>query len=147
MSVGPARSEGGYTLIELMITVAIIAILARIAIPAYRDYVVRGQLIAGTNALLQTRTSMEQYYQDNRTYASSGTTCGATIPTAANFTITCTAATSSTYTVTATGTGNVNGWVYTIDQAGNQTTTSQNWGGSLNTNSFNCWLIKKGQTC
>src|ERR1700722_11706839 len=62
-----SRSQG-FTLIELMITVAIVAILAAIAIPNYRDYVIRGQLVDATQALAAVRANMERYFQDNRTY-------------------------------------------------------------------------------
>src|SRR3984957_2381011 len=63
-----SRSQG-FTLIELMITVAIVAILAAIAIPNYRDYVIRGQLVDATQGLAARRATMERYFQDNRTYA------------------------------------------------------------------------------
>ena len=45
------KSNDGFTLIEVLITVLIIGILTAIAIAAYRDYVIRGQLVAGTNQL------------------------------------------------------------------------------------------------
>lgn len=56
-----------------MITVAIVAILATIAYPSYTDYVKRGKLANVTNMLAGIRAQMEQYYQDNRTYAAVGT--------------------------------------------------------------------------
>ncbi len=65
--------NAGFTLLELMIVVAIIAILAAVALPSYRDYVLRGNLVDGTQQLAAYRAQMEQYYQDARTYADSGT--------------------------------------------------------------------------
>ena len=59
----------GFTLIELMIAVAIIAILAAIAIPSYSDYVRRSRITEAMSALSGMRVKMEQYFQDNRTYA------------------------------------------------------------------------------
>src|SRR3984893_17159634 len=62
-----SRSQG-FTLIELMIVVAIVAILTTIAYPNYRDYVIRGQLVDATQGLAAVRANMERYFQDNRTY-------------------------------------------------------------------------------
>ena len=59
----------GFTLIELMITVAIVAILASIALPAYNDYVLRGKFTEATGNLADLRVKMEQFYQDNRSYS------------------------------------------------------------------------------
>ena len=61
------RSQG-FTLLELMIVVAIVAILTTIAYPNYRDYVIRGQLVDATQGLSAVRANMERYFQDNRTY-------------------------------------------------------------------------------
>src|SRR5450631_4724882 len=65
------RSKG-FTLIELMIVVAIVAILTTIAYPNYRDYVIRGQLVDATQGLSALRANLERYFQDNRTYAAIG---------------------------------------------------------------------------
>ena len=58
----------GFTLIELMIAVAIIAILAAIAIPSYSEYVRRGRITEAISALSGMRVKMEQFFQDNRSY-------------------------------------------------------------------------------
>src|SRR4051794_10666366 len=58
----------GFTLIEVMVTVAIIAILAAIALPSYESYVRRGKVQEATSALADMRVKLEQYYQDNRKY-------------------------------------------------------------------------------
>lgn len=145
----------GFTLIELMIVVAIIAVLAAIALPIYSDYITRGKLTEAQNNLSSLRVLMEQYFQDNRTYvASGGTGCGVNMPTntasngansiAKYFTYTC-AATASTYTITATGavTQTAN-FTFTIDNTNTHATTSANgwYSGSMS----NCWVTAKG-TC
>ena len=56
--------QKGFTLIELMIVVAIIAILAAIAIPAYQDYVVRAQVSEGTSLADGTKTAIAEYYNN-----------------------------------------------------------------------------------
>ena len=55
-------SRAGFTLIELMVTVAIIGILAAIAIPMYGDSVMRSKIIGGTTQLGDVRTQMEKYF-------------------------------------------------------------------------------------
>lgn len=132
----------GFTLVELMIVVAIIGILSAVAVPAYTDYVRRGQIPDATSALADARIKLEQYYQDNRSYGA--TDCaGGTLPTTAGkFTISCTSG-GQTYTVTATGSsGAAVGHVYTLNQANVQKTTK--FKGAVVDKS--CWLIK-GSEC
>ena len=57
------RVQQGFTLIELMIVVAIIGILAAIAIPAYQDYTVRSKVTELINAAGVCKTSVAEYYQ------------------------------------------------------------------------------------
>lgn len=135
LSLLQRRKATGFTLIELMIVVAIVGILARVAYPAYTDYVRRGQAQEAFSQLSTFRAKMEQYYMDNRNYGSSGTTCANdtsasswnTFPTPPNGYFTYTCATSSSgqaFTITATGSsGAVIGNVYKIDQEGIRTTT------------------------
>lgn len=142
-----SRASSGFTLIELMIVVAIIAILLAIAVPIYRDYLIRGYLSEGQSSLSAYRTGMEQYYQDNRVYGVTGTTCGATLPTSKNFTYSC-ATSNSAQSWSATAVGNagtaVNGFTYTIDQLNVRATTAAppKW-----STSATCWTLRRDGSC
>ena len=97
----------GFTLIELMITIAIIGILATIALPSYRDYVMRSNRTAAASYLLEVASLQERYFLDARAYAANMTALGATPPSevSSNYTVTTVgnnAATPPNYTVTAT---------------------------------------------
>ncbi|WP_019590201.1 MULTISPECIES: pilin [unclassified Thioalkalivibrio] len=60
--------QKGFTLIELMIVVAIIGILAAIALPAYQDYTVRAQVSEGMSLAAGARTAMAEYYNSRGTF-------------------------------------------------------------------------------
>lgn len=66
----------GYTLIELMLVVAVIGILAAIAFPSYQSYVTRAKRADGKNALLEMSSRQERYYFDNNTYTDDPTELG-----------------------------------------------------------------------
>jgi type IV pilus assembly protein PilE len=130
------RSAKGFTLIELMVTIAIVAILSSVAIPAYTDYIRRSQLPEAFTQLSDYRVKMEQYYQDNRNYGAAACADVAGGPSWATFSpaskkyfnyacvLPVTVPVGQTYTITATGsTANAVGHVYAIDQSGAQTTT------------------------
>lgn len=142
------NKQRGFTLVELMIAVVIIGVLAGIALPSYNDYVKRGNITEATTNLASLRVSMEQFFQDNRSYQN-GASCGVTMPTSPAvkyFTFTCAAPTASTYTVTATGINSMAGFTYTIDQANTKQTTAVPSGWSL-PNPNSCWVTKKGGVC
>jgi type IV pilus assembly protein PilE len=70
------HSQSGFTLIELMITVAIVAILAGIAYPSYRDQVRRSNRAEGRSALLQVQVAQEKFFLQNNRYAGAATAAG-----------------------------------------------------------------------
>ena len=74
------KQNRGFTLIELMIVVAIIGILAGVGYPAYTDAVKKGNRADGINSLLKLAGMMEEYYMNNDTYANAtiGNTIGST---------------------------------------------------------------------
>lgn len=129
-----------------MVTVAIIAILASVALPAYTDYVMRAKLSDGTSALAMMRARMEQFYQDNRTYQSGPCTTNSSSP-KGYFTIACSTANATIYTITATASADsgISGMVYTLDSYGNRTTTGvpSAWG-SVPACGASQWVIKRG---
>src|SRR5512139_3544113 len=71
--------QNGFTLIELMITVVIVAILAAIAIPAYQEYVKRGNRAAAESEMMDIANREQQYLLANRCYADLAT-IGYTLP-------------------------------------------------------------------
>ncbi len=154
----PSRSPSlsarvrGFTLIEVMIVVAIVAILAMVALPSYREYVLRGRLVDASNMLAAGGANMERYFESNRTYAVSGTNtppCSPSIDVAlrteGSFVLSC-VFDATTYTLTSTGSGATSGFAYTLDQLGNKSTAMTAGPPGWNS-SATCWVMKKGQTC
>jgi type IV pilus assembly protein PilE len=140
------RQQTGFTLIELMVTVAVVAILGAVALPSYRNYVIRGNVPEATSNLAAMRVRAEQYYQDNRTYV------GAPLATPStkyfDFSYTGGGAdtrTATGYTLFAVGKGTMAGFTYSVDQANNKATTIT--GGSGWTGNGSCWVTKKGGMC
>lgn len=74
------RTHSGFSLVELMIVVAIIGILMTIALPGYREYVVRANRDAAKAVLIEIVSRQEQYAATNRAYATTTAALGMTVP-------------------------------------------------------------------
>lgn len=144
-----ATADRGFTLIELMIVVAIIGILTAVAYPSYRDHIVRGHLVDATTALSTFRADMERHFQDNRSFATVGaftTPCAVAEAqrTVGNFVISCSAVAATSYTLQAVGKGPVAGFTFTVTHQNVRATTAAP--GGWNTCATG-WMLKKGQAC
>lgn len=145
--------QNGFTLIEVMVVVVIIAILSAIAVPQYSDYVTRSKITEAVAGLSDVRVRMEQFFQDNRTYANACATGSNTatdvLPNdTLNFQFRCTATpTATTYEISASGvTGSsMAGFTFTVDQSNQRTSTITGVSGW--TGNGNCWVTKKGGAC
>jgi type IV pilus assembly protein PilE len=147
------RNALGFTIIELMIVVAIVAIIASVGIPAYQDYVIRGKLAEAYSTLSSQRVKMEQYYQDTRDYSNACTPYTvAPPPTGKYFIYACTNLSANTYTISATGNptqGVDSQFVFTIDQDNNKWTVSvpPAWTIPAQTAPNGCWVRAKDGRC
>jgi len=74
------KVQQGFTLIELMIVVAIIGILAAIAIPAYQDYTIRAQISEGLNLSAGAKAAVSEFYMDRGTMPGTNALAGLSAP-------------------------------------------------------------------
>ncbi|WP_211453326.1 type IV pilin protein [Collimonas antrihumi] len=136
------NKPGGFTLIELMVVVAIIAILARVAIPNYRQYVQRGDRAAAMAALLQNGNWMQQQFTINNTYPVAGATLP--VPTSpangtAKYNISISVGTGPAYKLSAAPTGTADKCgTFTLDNTGAKSVTIGGTAGSA-TVIADCW--------
>jgi type IV pilus assembly protein PilE len=144
--------SAGFTLIEVMVVVAIVAILAAIALPNYAEFVTRGKLMDAHTKLADLNGKMATYWSNNNSYVSAGTTCGVEAlgiiadfngDAGAPFDMSCTG-TANTYTITATGraTKGMNLFVLTVNQANAKTSA-----GPTGWTAANCWFVRKNGDC
>lgn len=143
------RVRRGFTLIELMMAVAIVGILVAVAYPSYRDYIVRGQLVDATNGLATMRANMERHFLDNRTYQTVGAftapcAAAASTRTFGDFVVGCSALAANSYTLAATGSGTLAAFTFTVNEQDARATTAApaGWGTCATK-----WILKKGQAC
>ena len=148
------RHFKGFTLIEVMITVAVIAILAAVALPAYFDYITRSRLVEARSNLADMRTRMEQYFLDNRAYPNGCVASASGAPPAGKiylpgnakfFRYECTGLSATGYTITATDTFSPSThFVYTVNEANLRQTTQAPSGWAT---SASCWITRKSGDC
>ena len=118
------KVQNGFTLIELMIVVAIIGILAAIAFPSYQNYVIKSKRSAAQSFMLDVSNREKQYLLDARAYTTTLASLGATIPSevSSNYTIAVdVGATPPSFTITATpiaGTRQASDGALTLDDTG-----------------------------
>ena len=140
--------QKGITLVELMIVIAVIAILASIALPGYQQYVMRSKRVTAEGDLYAFRNAMQRFFAENNTYlgaANGGNNTGA--PAATTFpsqspidadlpayNLTISAATANTFTVQAAPIGSQAG-----DDCGTLSLTSTNVRGVSSSTVANCW--------
>ena len=142
--------RNGFSLIELMIVVAVVGILTAVALPSYNSYIARGKVTDAISALADYRVKMEQYFQDNRNYGTASSPCPATFVTSQNFTFTCVVGSvtpSVSYTATAASVAGSLGstagdYTYAITEVNTKSTSK--FKGVAVTKS--CWLIS-GSEC
>lgn len=136
----------GFSLIELLVAIAVVGILLAIALPNYQSYVLRGRIQEATTFLADARIKMEQYYQDNRSYTGATIgTAGTTLNTTGTkyFTYALVIPDGANYSITATGKASqsMTGYSYAINQANAKSSTVPGSVGAT------CWLLKKGDSC
>ena len=138
MTSQPVR---GFTLIELVVAAAIVAVVASFALPSYSAYINRSRVPAALEGLTAYATRMEQSYQDRGNYGAA--TCAIAAPAVANFTVTCALSNGGQgYTATATGSGGMSGYTYSIDNVGTRSTLAHPKGVPATA----CWSLR-GAAC
>ena len=135
----------GFTLLEVMVTVVIVAVLSTIAVSSYSAYVIRGRVPEATANLAVKQVQMEQFYQDNRSYLAAPP-CDADTISSQYFNFSCSTLTASAYTLLATGKGPMTGFRYTVTQDSTRATAAVPAGWSLPSPN-NCWVTKPGGIC
>ena len=104
------KVQQGFTLIELMIVVAIIGILAAIAIPAYQDYTIRAQVSEGLNLSGGAKAAVTEYYQDQGVFPTTNVIAGIEAPGAilGKYVVTVTVGAAGTIAIAYGGDANAN---------------------------------------
>ena len=142
------RRSRGFSLIELMVVVAIFAIISTIAVNSYRRYTLRATRTEGRLALLAIQVAQEKYFLQNNQYAQDiatviaappaglgiGAINGSGVTAGGNYTLSFAAVTPTTYTLQAVATGN-----QTQDTASCLTFTINEQGNRTPADSTGCW--------
>lgn len=140
----PRRNQAGFSLVELMVVVAVVGILAGIAMPAYRQYVLQTNRTDAVRGLTLNAQILQRCYAQNFTFtpAAPAPACTASLSgTSANnnYTLAVTTLTNNTYLLTATPKGaqvkDTTCASFTLDQTGNQQALDT----SNNNQTLTCW--------
>lgn len=131
------RIARGFTLVEIMITVAIIGILTAVALPAYRSHVTKARLVDAFSGLASVPSAGTTFWDRKYTFDKFDRLPADT----KNFTFKIDEATVNSLKVTATGIDQAAGFNYSIDQSGNRSSKTS-WG-----NSDTCWVDTKEGKC
>ena len=141
------RTAAGFTLIEILIAVAIISLIVSLGYPSYAYHVKRAKIAEATTSLSELHLRSAHQFQDGRTYIKADNSCIVNAPSNDYFSFHCTA-TDDTYTWTAkskadAGLGAQNDYAYSIDHNGNKRT--QRFSGTEV--SKTCWILKQSTIC
>lgn len=158
------RRQSGFTLIELMIVIAVIGILTAIALPQFNEYMNKSRINEAYNTLSDLRVKMEQYYQDNKQYGNAGSCTTTTLiaapvvvmpttPAVKYFTYSCVSSGSvspdsdQAFVLTATSKigplGAAGDYVFTVNESDVKATTKVK--GVVST--LQCWVTAPAASC
>lgn len=135
-----SNASQGFTLIEMLIAVAVLAILAAIAIPSYQSYIIKSEIRTAQSELLSLALNFENRYQRTLAYPTVTvddsdaitSTFTSWSPSASHFAFTASTSTATAYTLVATGSGRQAGCSISINEKNERSTngcqfTSGSW--------------------
>jgi type IV pilus assembly protein PilE len=136
------RTQRGVTLPEVMITIAIVGILAGIALPNYQGYIQRSTLSEAFDGLSAYRLRMDQAFHNNGNFGAGACAVATPTPTE-NFTFACELTDGGQgYLASAVGIGRMVGFAFSVDDDGRRITAAFPGQALL---PATCWLSKKGE--
>jgi type IV pilus assembly protein PilE len=136
--------SAGFTLLELMVAVAVAGILATLALPSFSEYLLRGRIPQAAARLSTSELHLEQYFQDRRTYAGAPECTGDTTSNT-YFDFGCPVVDDAHFVVQAVGKGSMSGFVFSVDDQSIRRTVSVPTGWSLP--GTDCWVVRRDGSC